>query len=52
MMKKAKKQLCLSCRRECKQPEFAAVIQCKNYYPMPIINYKEGKQLDFEFKKI
>ena len=32
-MKKNKTQLCASCQRPCKQPDFVSVVQCAPYQP-------------------
>ena len=41
----AANQLCLSCRRTCKQPAYAVVASCPRYYPGPRLKRCTWKQL-------
>lgn len=41
-------QLCLSCRRGCKQPAAAIVSVCPRYYPLPRIKRESWRQLELD----
>ena len=44
----ADNKLCLSCRRDCKQPSFAVISACPRYYPGPWIKRESWKQLELD----
>jgi len=40
-------QLCLSCRRTCKQPDSVLIASCPRYYQGPKVKRGDWKQLAF-----
>jgi hypothetical protein len=41
-------QLCLSCRRGCKQAAAAVVSVCPRYYPLPRIKRESWRQMELD----